>query len=227
MTDRLHSLQTRLGYGFQDEKLLAHALTHGSAAAAGGTLSYERLEFLGDRVLGLVVADLLYRAYPADEEGDLAVRLNSLVRAETCTEVAQALDLGAAMKMTRGELKAGTAKRGAVLADVCEAVIAAIYLDGGFDAAADFVRRNWEPRLAHMSAPQRDAKTRLQEWAQAARRSLPKYEAIGRSGPDHAPVFDVRVSIEGVAPAVASGSSKRAAEQAAAQKLLEREGVAS
>jgi len=225
MAGTLGALEDRIGYRFSDRDLLRHALSHASAALAEGTFGYERLEFLGDRVLGLVIADMLYRGFPSEPEGDLAMRLNALVRAETCEEVARELDLGAALLMTKGEDKAGLRDRGSVLSDVCEAVIAALYLDGGMKVARDFVETHWTSRLTATVIPPRDAKTRLQEWAQSQKKGLPGYRGVGKSGPDHAPRFDVEVVVEGVAPARGSGTSKQAAEQAAATALLRCEGI--
>lgn len=225
MADTLEALEGRIGYRFSDRDLLHHALSHASAAQVEGTFGYERLEFLGDRVLGLFVADMLYHRFPAEPEGDLAMRLNALVRAETCEQIARDLDLGAALRMTKGEDKAGLRDRGSVLSDVCEALIAALYLDGGVEQARIFVEANWGPRLNAMAAPPRDAKTKLQEWAQSQKKGLPVYRGVGRSGPDHAPQFDVEVCVEGLQPVMGSGTSKRAAEQAAAAALLRREGI--
>ncbi len=227
MTDEIAALADRVGHQFEDAALLRRALTHGSQALAHGELSYERLEFLGDRVLGLVISDMLYHRFPAEEEGDLAVRLNALVRAETCADVAREINIGAALRMTKGEEKAGARDRGSILADACEAVIAALYLDGGMPAARGFVERQWAPRLEEMKAPPRDPKTILQEWAQAHKKGLPRYEAIGRSGPDHAPEFEVELTVSGLSPVLAKGSSKRIAEQAAAERMIKREGITS
>ncbi len=225
MNDDLKKLETRIGHRFSDVELLVRALTHSSAAVMAGVRDYERLEFLGDRVLGLVIADVLLKRFPSEPEGDLAVRLNALVRAETCTEVARELDLSAFVRLTPGEEKAGAGDRSSVLADICEALIGALYLDGGLEVARLFVERYWLSRLEGMKRPPRDAKTELQEWAQSRKLGLPKYTEVSRSGPDHAPEFEVKVMIADIAPVVASGSSKRAAEQAAAEAMLLREGL--
>ena len=157
----------RLGYDFNDQSLLVRALTHSSACERGQvSKSNERLEFLGDRVMGLVVADMLLRTYGDSDEGDLALRFNALVRKETCAEVAIELDLGAALFMSAGEVQSGGRKNNSILGDACEAVIAAIYLDGGFEQARDFVERFWRQRLVGLKKPPRDAKSALQEWAQ-------------------------------------------------------------
>ncbi len=212
-----------LGHRFADPPLLAEALTHPSAhARRGPRLSYERLEFLGDRVLGLVVAELLWRRYPEEAEGELTRRHTGLVRRESLVEVARALGLGAFVILSPGEAQAGARENSSVLADTCEAVIAALYLDGGLEAARGFVHRYWEPLLQTAATPPRDPKTALQEWAQGRGRGLPIYETVAVAGPAHKRVFTVSARVEGVEPATASGGSKRAAETAAAAELIAR-----
>jgi len=213
-----------LGHRFADPKLLAEALTHPSAQTRRGSSrqSYERLEFLGDRVLGLVVAELVWRRFPDEAEGELTRRHTGLVRRESLVEVARALGLGAFVILSQGEAQAGARDNRSVLADACEAVIAALYLDGGLEAARGFVHRCWEPLLQGTLAPPRDPKTALQEWAQGRGRGLPTYETVSVAGPAHKRVFTVSARVEGVEPATASGSSKRAAETAAAAELLAR-----
>lgn len=225
MTSDLKKLEAKIGHRFSNPDLLVRALTHSSIAAVAGVRDYERLEFLGDRVLGLIIADLLLKRFPNEVEGDLAVRLNALVRAETCTDVARDLDLSDFVRLTPGEEKAGAGDRSSVLADICEALIGALYLDGGLEVARTFVEANWLSRLTEMKRPPRDAKTELQEWAQGKKLGLPKYREVGRSGPDHAPEFEVEVSVADLSPVLASGSSKRVAEQAAAEAMLQREGL--
>lgn len=223
----LDGVEDRIGYVFRDRDGLVRALTHRSAVPGDRAAheSYQRHEFLGDRVLALVVADMLYHAHPGAEEGDLARRLNSLVRRETCAEVAAALGLGEAVRLGAGERQSGGRHKEAILGDVAEAVIAAIYLDGGFDAARAFVEREWRPRMEALSGPLRDPKTTLQEWAQGRGLPTPVYEAVGRSGPDHAPEFTVRVAVVGGPEGEGRGKSKREAEQAAATGVLVREGL--
>jgi len=225
MTDTLKDLEERIGYRFTDRELIVRALSHASAALTQGTIGYERLEFLGDRVLGLVIADLLYHRFPSEPEGDLAMRLNALVRAETCAEVARELDIGSAIRLSKGEERAGVSNRSSVLSDVIEALIAALYLDDGLARARSFIETHWLPKLDAMGAPPRDAKTELQEWAQSLQKGLPVYKAIGRSGPDHAPIFEVEVKVAGILPLTGTGPSKRTAEQAAAIAMLQREGL--
>jgi len=218
----LDRLSAALRHEFRDAALLQCALTHASATrgATRGPNSYERLEFLGDRVLGLIIAKLLFARFPDEAEGDLARRLAALVRKETLAEVAGALALGRRIEFGPGEQDGGGAENPSVLADACEAVIGALYLDGGLSAAEGFVVPLWTPYLEAERAPPQDAKTTLQEWAQARSLPLPSYHEIAREGPPHDPLFTVEVQVEGQAPATAQGRSKRAAEQAAAERLL-------
>ena len=220
-------LEDRIGYRFGDPPTLEMALTHISAlkGARNRAGSYQRLEFLGDHVLGLVISDMLYRAFPKADEGELSRRLADLVRKETCTEIARSVDLGAVIRVGSSEHNAGARSRPAILADVCEAVIGAVYLDGGYKAAEEVVERLWQVRLRATAQPLRDPKTVLQEWAQARGLPTPAYREIARSGPDHSPEFRVAVQLPALAPAEGLGRSKRAAEQAAAAAMLAREGV--
>ncbi len=219
----LAELAERLGHGFAEPGLLAQALTHSSRAGSAAQ-SYERMEFLGDRVLGCLVAELLYRRFPAENEGALGKRFAALVRRETLAEVAgpAGLDLGPYLRLSRGEEDSGGRQNPATLADACEAVIAALYLDGGLAAARRLVDPIWAPLLEADLTPPQDAKTRLQEWAQGQGLPLPVYKEVGRSGPDHAPLFTLRVALADGRGAEAEGRSKRAAEQAAAEALLTR-----
>ncbi|MCX2723322.1 ribonuclease III [Roseibium salinum] len=223
----ISALKATLAYDFKDLELLRVALTHASALAPADSVagSYQRLEFLGDRVLGLAIATMLHRHFPKADEGELARRFNHMVKRETCAEIAQELGIGDAMRIGLAEAQTGGRKKTALLADICEAVIAAIYLDGGFDAAEAFVRRLWEPRMLTWSGPLRDAKTTLQEWAQSRSLPTPHYDVTGRDGPDHAPNFTVSVTVQGLAPGEGKGGSKRIAEQNAAEAVLRREGV--
>lgn len=219
------ALETRLGHSFADPQLLDRALRHSSAQERGALgISNERLEFLGDRVLGLVIAEWLLYALPEATEGELAVRYNGLVRKEACAEVATRIDLGRYLVLGPGEDRGGGRKKAAILADACEAVIAALFLDGGLPAAHRFIETEWAP-LLKKPARRVDAKTALQEWTQSRGRGIPVYKAIGRSGPDHAPEFKMQVEVDGISPATGSGSSKRVAEQGAAQAMLLREKV--
>jgi ribonuclease III len=207
----------RLGHTFADPSLLIEALTHPSV---GGARDNQRLEFLGDRVLGLVVAQALLDEDPFAAEGDLAPRLNALVRRETCAEVAAEVDLGAALRMGRSEMLSGGRRKQAILADAMEAAIAAVYLDAGIEAARALVLRLWGPRVAAVRAQGRDAKTALQEWAQARGMPPPDYLDLAREGPDHAPRFSVEARLADGRAATGAAASKRAAQQEAAAALL-------
>ena len=202
------------------------ALTHASAHKNNRTRSdYERLEFLGDRVLGLVVAEILLERFPDAPEGHLARHLNRLVRKETCAAVAEDIDLGAYLIMSTSESDSGGRGKTTILGDACEAVLGALFRDGGYDVARRTIRSLWETRLEDESRPLRDAKSVLQEWAQGRGLPLPVYEQTSRKGPDHEPYFTTRVIVEGHEAAVGDGPTKRAAEQSAASAMLRREGV--
>jgi len=220
-------LQTRIDHRFGDPTLLERALTHVSAleASAGREGSYQRLEFLGDRVLGLAVAAMLVEAFPTADEGDLSRRLAELVRSEACAEVAVEMALGAALALGPGEINSGGRRKRAILADVCEAVIGAVFLDAGYAAAAALVDRFWHGRMMEPRRPLRDAKTALQEWVQGRGLPAPTYREVARSGPDHKPMFQVAAEVEGMTAVVGQGRSKRTAEQAAAEAFLTREGI--
>lgn len=222
----LSILAEALGYNFADPGLLQRALTHSSARTKRRTGSdYERLEFLGDRVLGLVIAELLFELFPDADEGDLALRFNQLVRKETCAAVAQEIDLGKYVIMSAIEASSGGRGKQTILGDACEAVLGAIFLDGGFEAARGVIRHLWSNFASDDTEVRRDAKSALQEWAQGRGLELPNYVETGRSGPDHAPKFNTRVEVNGLAPAQGEGPSKRIAEQSAASAMLLREGV--
>lgn len=222
MDDRAARLAALLDYGFQDRALLEAALVHPSAREGRQPSDYQRLEFLGDRVIALVVADLLYRRFPQESEGELARRLAALVRREAIAGVADRLELGQALVLARSEDSASGRRNPTTLADACEAVIGAVYADGGFESAAILVRRLWAPLLDGQGAAPRDAKTALQEWAQARGRGLPVYAVASVEGPAHEPAFRVSVAVAGESPEQGGGRSKREAEQAAAAALLAR-----
>jgi ribonuclease-3 len=222
----LRQLSERLGYDFKDASLLALALTHASARPAPKpNEDNERLEFLGDRVLGLSVAELLTESFPDASEGELARRYNQLVRAETLAEVAQQLELGRVILMSGGEADSGGRAKKTILANACEAVLGAIFTDGGYEAARKVVKQFWASELGSFAEAPPDAKSVLQEWAQGRRLSLPRYIEVSREGPDHAPHFTSEVQIDGIPPERGHGASKRAAEQDAALAMLIREGV--
>ena len=216
--DRIAAAAAAVHYEFADPSLLAEALTHPSVQ--GGGHDYQRFEFLGDRVLGLVVADMLLAAFPGEDEGALAKRHAALVRRETLARVAADIGLGGFIELSKGEEETGGRSNPALLADAIEAVIGALYLDGGLAAAEPFIRQSWTPIMEAAESPPQDAKTRLQEWAQAAARPLPRYRTIATEGPPHSPVFTVEASVRDHPPITATGASKRAAEQAAAACLL-------
>jgi ribonuclease III len=222
--------EERIGHSFKDPALLEQALTHVSALARirqrGGS-SYQRLEFLGDHVLGLIVSDMLFRNFPRADEGELSRRLADLVRKEACADVGRTIGLGEAIRLGASESNAGGRDRTAILADVCEALIGAVYVDGGYEAAAAMIGRLWEERMRSPVRPLRDAKTILQEWAQGRGLPTPAYREVERKGPDHSPEFRIIVELPDRTPAEGVGRSKRAAEQAAAAAMLAQEGVKS
>jgi ribonuclease-3 len=224
MTRALGGLQEALGHHFANSDLLARALTHASAVNGREPQTYQRLEFLGDRVLGLAIADMLIERFPDAPEGDLSRRLARLVSRETCTEVAAEMDLAKYLRIGGGQKGAQRATAG-VLSDVCEAVIGALYRDAGLAAARALIERYWGPRIEGMSGPLRDAKTELQEWAHRQGHDAPVYSETLRSGPDHAPSFEIEVSVGKIEPGLGKGGSKREAEQEAAAAILRREGV--
>ena len=222
----LSDLSARIGHDFADPAWLKLALTHASARAGlKPDQDNERLEFLGDRVLGLAVAELLAQTFPKAREGELARWFNQLVRAETCAEVAQQWGLGDFILMSGGEAGSGGRRKKTILANACEAVLGAVFADAGYEAAKEVVRRFWEPQFYTLELAAPDAKSLLQEWAQGRGLPLPRYFEVGREGPDHAPRFTAEVQIEGVAPQRGQGTNKREAEQAAALAVLLREGV--
>jgi ribonuclease-3 len=219
-------LEARVGYRFKDRALLKKALTHASVRQVSAKRrDNERLEFLGDRVLGLAIAELLSEAYPTASEGELARIFNRLVRGGTCAEVARDLDLGAALVLSESEAGSGGREKETILADACEALLGAIFLEAGYDKAREIVRKHWSGRLEASLIDAADAKSVLQEWAQGQGLDLPEYVETAREGPDHAPRFTCEVRIKGKKPARGEGANKRAAEQAAATALLAREGL--
>jgi ribonuclease III len=221
------AFEERIGYRFKDPALLEQALTHISAlsGARNRAGSYQRLEFLGDHVLGLVVSDMLFRAFTKADEGEMSRRLADLVRKEACADVGRAIELGEAIRLGASEANAGGRTRPAILADVCEALIGAVFVDGGYPAASALIERLWSERMRTPARPLRDSKTVLQEWAQARGLPTPAYREVERKGPDHDPEFRVTVELPDLAPAEGLGRSKRAAEQAAAAAMLMRAGV--
>lgn len=232
MPGDLAELARAVGHRFRDGSLLAAAITHPSmsglerSGAAAANTTYERLEFLGDRVLGLVVAHWLLERHPTEHEGDLAKRHAGLVRREALCRVALAIGLGQHLRLAPGEADGGGRSNRTILADACEAVIGALYLDGGLETATRFIRAQWMPLIEDAGTPPpREPKTALQEWAQARGLPLPVYETVSQCGPAHEPSFEVRVTVTGQEPVSAGGSSKRTAEKNAAIRLLRQLGA--
>jgi ribonuclease III len=217
----LLAFEGRIGYHFRKPDHLVRALTHASIASATRP-DNQRLEFLGDRVLGLVMAEALLAADTGASEGQLAPRFNALVRKEACADVARDCGLGEVLKLGRSEMLSGGRRKDALLGDAMEAVLAAVFMDGGFDAAKAVILHLWGDRIAGVKQDARDAKTALQEWAQARGQQPPTYHEVARTGPDHAPMFTVEVQLESGETANADAASKRNAEQAAARALLTR-----
>ena len=226
--EAVSALETRLGRPFRDRDLLERALTHASVGeGARRVRDNERLEFLGDRVLGLLAAERLAELYPMAREGELSPRLQALVNRHACARVARRMGLGPALKLSPGENKTGGRDKDSVLGDACEALLGAVYLDGGLDAAREMFLREWADEFAALEEPRvLDPKSKLQEWSLASRRTLPIYRVLERSGPDHAPAFIVEVRVDGLTPASAEGGSRQDAEKAAALALHRREGRA-
>ena len=222
-SEAIRSFEQRLGYEFSNLSLLVEALTH-SSIASDFRKDNQRLEFLGDRVLGLVMAEALLEIDQTAPEGTLAPRFNALVRKETCAEVARQIELGGVLKIGRSEMVSGGRRKDALLGDGIEAVIAAIYKDGGFEVAKTIIINLWGDRTKNVKCDARDAKTMLQEWAQARGQNPPNYEVMSRSGPDHAPDFLVKVILESGETSEALAGSKRQAEQMAAKALLQKIG---
>ena len=222
-SEAIRSFEQRLGYEFSNLSLLVEALTH-SSIASDFRKDNQRLEFLGDRVLGLVMAEALLEIDQIAPEGTLAPRFNALVRKETCAEVARQIELGSVLKIGRSEMLSGGRRKDALLGDGMEAVIAAIYKDGGFEVAKTIIINLWGDRIKNVKVDARDAKTMLQEWAQARGQNPPNYEVISRSGPDHAPDFLVKVILASGETSEAMAGSKRQAEQMAAKALLQKIG---
>ncbi len=224
--DSYDTLEERIGVRLQDRDLLIRALTHASYGdGRPGVRNNERLEFVGDRVLGLVIARRLFDSFEDLDEGGLAPRFNAMVRKETCARVARAIDLGAALRMSKSESQSGGREKPSILGDACEALIAAIYIDRGLEAAEAFIDRFWEQELEGLSKKPKDPKSRLQEWALARYKETPEYKVVERDGPDHDPRFEVEVTVGELPPAQGRGGSRRDAERAAARALLLREGL--
>lgn len=217
MHERVAVLENKIDHEFSDKTYIERALTHSSAGMAH---NYERLEFLGDRVLGLVMAQLLFEKFPKEREGDMAKRHAALVQGKALAIVANKIDLGSLMVFSDAERAAGGAENSNILADGMEGVIGALYLDAGIEKCAVLIKELWGDLLVTMSKPPQDPKTALQEWAQGRKLPLPTYELVGKAGPDHAPVFEIKVTVEGYPAWTTTGSSRRKAEKEAAGMLL-------
>ncbi len=228
-TDRrqaaIAALEQRLGHVFQDRGLLERALTHASAGDGGRDIRHnERLEFLGDRVLNFLAAERLMRLHPDEREGELSKRMHGLVSRDACAAVARRIGLPDALRLAGGETKQGGRDNPTILGDACEALLAALYLDGGLERAGEVFAVVWAPEFdaVHASgAP--NPKSDLQEWAAARRLPQPSYSVLGRTGPDHAPVFTVELALGDLEPARGQGRSRQDAEKAAAEAMLARE----
>lgn len=221
LSAELSAFCDRIGHTFADPSLIIRAVTHASMVSAHRD-DNQRLEFLGDRVLGLVMADALLKADVNAAEGLLAPRYNALVRREACADVARQIELGKVLKLGRSEMKSGGRRKEALLADAMEAVIAAVFLDAGFPAAQKMILALWGPRIHNVADDARDAKTALQEWAQARGEPPPTYVETARTGPDHQPVFTIEARLSSGPSEAATAGSKRQAEQAAATALLQK-----
>ena len=220
------ALEKRIGYTFTDQSLLTRALTHSSLSGGERVVrDLERLEFLGDRVLGLLTAEILWRNYPDYDEGDMAPRLNALVRKETCAKAALYFGVDHYIRMSEWEAQSGGRKKKAILGDVMEALLGALYIDGGLLAARELYDQFWKPNLEDLSKLHKDPKTALQEWSQNKKLGTPDYDVLESEGPAHAPAFTVAVKIKGKKPAEGQGRSKREAQMEAARNFLVREGV--
>lgn len=218
-TKPTEKLQEAIGYHFTDQDLLRTALTHSSTAES---YSYERLEFLGDRVLGLVVSNLLFQKFPKEPEGDLAKRLSSLVQGSMIAEISAKISLGDYIYFSDAEHAAGGPTNDNILADVFEALIGALFIEQGLSACDELISSLWADVLTTMITPPQHPKTALQEWAQDAGLPLPQYEISGQHGPDHAPIFDIALSIKGHPDIVAQGKSRQEAEKEAARQFMEK-----
>ncbi|MBA3814283.1 MAG: ribonuclease III [Alphaproteobacteria bacterium] len=216
----MKDIEEILSYSFKNPRLLSQALTHPSALPSGQGVEFERLEFLGDRVLGLVVSQWLFEEFPSEKEGDLAKRLAGLVRKETLVDIAKLIDLDSFMVMKREKSTSGNKRLETLLADGCEALIGALYLDGGLEVSHSFIHHYWKDLFKNTHEPPRDSKSILQEWAQGKGKTHPEYVVVGSSGPAHAPRFIIQVNVNDMDPAIGEGSSKRLAEQKAAQNML-------
>jgi ribonuclease-3 len=222
---KMQHVEKLINYSFEQPSLLEEALTHpslGQTAQSGSPYNYERLEFLGDAVLGMVIAQMLMMKYPTEQEGELAKRQAALVKGDVLTDIAQLVDLGSYINMSSGEESTGGRKNKRNLENTLEAIIGAIYLDGGLEAVSPFIERFWLSRLEVMAVPPKDPKTRLQEWAQKQGYPVPEYKVVEHSGPSHEPSFTIEVFVKDCPKVTGVGASKKAAEKIAAKALLKK-----
>ena len=219
MSDKssLSVLESRLGYTYKDRAFLEHALTHSSKS---GSVNNERIEFLGDRVLNLVMAENLFHRFPGESEGSLAKRHSALVQGRMLAIIGGIIGLGEFIILSDAERQSGGAENENILSDAMEATLGSIFLDGGLDAARDVILKLWGDNIATLTEAHQDPKTELQEWVQARGLPLPEYEIVGKSGPDHAPRFEIEVRVRGYDPIIAEGQSRRHGEKAAATRML-------
>ncbi|MDR3325713.1 MAG: ribonuclease III [Rhodospirillaceae bacterium] len=222
MNHHLKNLSHVLGYKFNQQKILEEALTHCSVRGTFKNFNYERLEFIGDRVLGLVVAEMLFSHFPKENEGALAKRHAALVQRDALARVAISIGLNNAIIMSKDVEENGGRQNLSILADSCEAVLGAIYIDGGFDSSVFVIKNYWKPLMIEYALPPKDAKTELQEWAQGLKKSLPVYQTLSMNGLQHDPTFMISVTVENHKPVIGSGTSKRIAEQVAATAMLKK-----
>lgn len=217
MSHPLFELEQRLGYRFKNITYMEHALTHSSK---NGSINNERIEFLGDRVLNLVMAHTLFEQFPSENEGALAKKHSALVQGKMLAAVGHTINLGDFLIMSDAERQSGGAENENIVSDAMEALLGAVFLDGGLESARDIIIRLWDKYILSPIEAHQDSKTELQEWVQARGLPLPEYEIIGRTGPDHAPVFEIEVSVQGHNPVQAVGSSRRQAEKEAARRMM-------
>lgn len=220
-SEKRTALEEKIGYVFKDRNLLDRAMTHASAISdKSARFSYERLEFLGDRVLGLVIAEFLFRKFEGEPEGGLAPRLNVLVNRDACADASRRLGLDSFLILDHAEENAGGRQKASILSDICESLLGAVYLDGGLKPARAIIETTWAPMLKGLGKRPKDAKSALQEWAQGVGLAMPAYEIVGRGGPDHAPEFIARVQVGDLPPIEGRGPTKQEAQRMAALSLL-------
>lgn len=220
----MSGIEDILGYRFSNKELLKEALTHPSCneMVDGRPFHYQRLEFLGDSIIGAVISELLYSSYPDEPEGNLAKRKAALVSSHTISRIVEDHHIFPFIRLSASEKQDGGQSNRSIQEDVCEALMGAIYLDGGYEKVREVILQIWQPYSDKLTSVPQDAKTTLQEWAQGKGLSLPLYEVISEEGPAHAPKFEIRVTVQGYPPEIATAGNKRKAEQQAAAQLLKK-----